>query len=44
MMNNAKHVVGSAAPQTQMTIIPVNRPPPPKIGGAIVRRPLKFNY
>ncbi len=44
MMNNAKHVVGSAVPQTQMTIMPVNRPPPPKIGGAIVRRPLKFNY
>jgi hypothetical protein len=34
---------GSALPQNQMTIMPVNRPPP-KIGGAVARRPLKFNY
>ena len=34
---------GSALPQNQMTIMPVNRPPP-KIGGVIARRPLKFNY
>jgi len=42
MMNKAKHIVGSALPQNQMTIMPVNRPPP-HIGGA-GRRPLKFNY
>ena len=43
MMNKGKHIVGSALPQNQMTIMPVNRPPP-KIGGAVARRPLKFNY
>jgi hypothetical protein len=42
MMNKAKHIVGSALPQNQMTIMPVNRPPP-QFGGA-GRRPLKFNY
>ena len=40
MFNNKKR--GSAIPQNQLTIMPVNRPPP-KFGGA-VRRPLKFNY
>ena len=40
MFNNKKR--GSAIPQNQTTIMPVNRPPP-KFGGA-VRRPLKFNY
>jgi len=48
MFNNKRlskaisHVVGGAVPQNQMTIMPVSRPPPPKVGGA--RRPLKFNY
>ena len=41
MLNHSKR--GSALPQNQMTIQPVTRPPP-KIGGAIARRPLKFNY
>ncbi len=41
MLNHSKR--GSALPQNQMTIMPVNRPPP-KIGGVIARRPLKFNY
>jgi len=43
MMNKTKHFVGSAISQNQMTIMPVNRPPP-RIGGAVARRPLKFNY
>ncbi len=42
-MNKGKHIVGSALPQNQMTIQPVTQPLP-KIGGAIARRPLKFNY
>ncbi len=33
--------IGGAAPP--MTIQPYNRPPP-KFGGAVARRPLKFNY
>ena len=33
--------MGGAAPP--MTIQPYNRPPP-KFGGAVARRPLKFNY
>jgi hypothetical protein len=41
MLNHSKR--GSALPQNQMTIMPVTRPPP-KIGGVIARRPLKFNY
>jgi hypothetical protein len=41
MLNHRKR--GSALPQNQMTIQPVTQPPP-KIGGAIARRPLKFNY
>ena len=44
MLNRAgKAIMGSALPQNQMTIQPVTRPPP-KFGGAITRRPLKFNY
>ena len=43
MMNRAKHVVGNAISQNQMTIMPVNRPPH-RIVGAVARRPLKFNY
>jgi len=41
MLSHSKR--GSALPQNQMTIMPVTRPPP-KIGGVIARRPLKFNY
>jgi hypothetical protein len=44
MLNRVgKVIMGSALPQNQMTIQPVTRPPP-KFGGAITRRPLKFNY
>ena len=47
MMNRGKkaayHILGSALPQNQMTIMPVTRPAP-HIGGVIGRRPLKFNY
>jgi len=47
MMNRGKkavsNIVGSALPQDRMTIMPVSRPPP-KFGGAVARRPLKFNY
>ena len=47
MMNRGKkavsNIVGSALPPNQMTIMPVSRPPP-KFGGAVARRPLKFNY
>jgi hypothetical protein len=44
MLNRAgKAIMGSALPQNQMTIQPFTRPPP-KFGGAITRRPLKFNY
>ena len=35
--------IGGAFGQDKMTIMPVNRPPPPQFGGA-ARRPLKFNY
>ena len=35
--------IGGAFGQDRMTIMPVNRPPPPQVGSA-VRRPLKFNY
>ena len=35
--------IGVAFGQDRMTIMPVNRPPPPQVGSA-VRRPLKFNY
>jgi len=35
--------IGGAFGQDRMTIMPVNRPPPPQVGGA-TRRPLKFNY
>ena len=38
------HIMGSALPQNQMTIMPVSRPPL-KIGGVVVgRHTLKFNY
>ena len=40
MLNKNKR--GNSISQNQMTIMPVNRPPP-HIGGA-GRRPLKFNY
>jgi hypothetical protein len=47
MMNRGKkavsNIVGSALPPDRMTIMPVSRPPP-KFGGAVARRPLKFNY
>jgi hypothetical protein len=43
MLNRAGKAMGGALPQNQMTIMPVNRPPP-KFGGAVARRPLKFNY
>jgi hypothetical protein len=43
MLNRADKAMGDALPQNQMTIMPVNRPPP-KFGGAVARRPLKFNY
>ena len=47
MMNRGKkaayHILGSALPPNQMTIMPVNRSPP-KFGGAVARRPLKFNF
>jgi hypothetical protein len=47
MMNRGKkaayHILGSALPPNQMTIMPVTRTPP-KFGGAVARRPLKFNY
>ena len=44
MMNQTgKYISGGAIHQNQMTIMPVNRPSL-KIGGAIARRPLKFNY
>jgi hypothetical protein len=43
ILNRAGKAMGGALPQNQMTIMPVNRPPP-KFGGAVARRPLKFNY
>ena len=43
MLNRAGKAIGGALPQDRMTIMPVNRPPP-KFGGAVARRPLKFNY
>ena len=43
MLNRAGKAMGGALPQNQMTIMPVNRPPP-KFGGAVARRPFKFNY
>ena len=43
MLNRAGKAMGGALPQNQMTIMPVNRPPP-KFGGDVARRPLKFNY
>ena len=36
-------VHNASIPSNQMTIMPVTRPPP-KFGGAVARRPLKFNY
>ena len=35
--------IGGAFGPDRMTIMPVSRPPP-KFGGAVARRPLKFNY
>jgi hypothetical protein len=47
MMNRGRkavsNIVGCALPENQMTIQPVARTPP-KFGGAVARRPLKFNY
>ena len=43
MLNRAGKAIGGALPQDQKTIMPVSRPPP-KFGGAVARRPLKFNY
>jgi len=43
MLNRAgKVIMGSALPQSQMTIQPYSRPAPSFSGAG--RRPLKFNY
>jgi len=46
MLNNkrASKIISDAIPQNQMTIMPVNHPPPKVGGAAVIRRPLKFNY